>query len=294
MPYQPCNPSYQSQFAHLDNQIVHINDFLPNRGKYNNVPQCNKGHPLIAVNCDNRKKHFRHKHTSDVSGNPMTTWHAEWQGNFPNTEICFPRNTDEQVSERRADVVLNDTTVLEFQHSSITKDEVFSRKHDYKLHNKNIVWVIDGNQGIEVRNLNSERCFLYFTGSKNEWKYKAFNQYDYIYIDINSMIYKVFPAHVKSHMTDVEFPKSKGEFIISLKDNTNLWNDNVPPQCELFVKQQGAGNGKTYAIIQNLTQSTFLHYKTVIIVTKQHSNKTIVKFELLKQFKDKEAHFYNY
>jgi hypothetical protein len=294
MPYQPCNPSYQSQIAYLNNQTIHINEYLPNRDKYNGVLQCNKGHPLIAVNCDNRKKHFRHKHASDVSGKPMTEWHAEWQGNFPKTEVSFPRINEEQICDRRADIDLNDTNVVECQHCPITKDEVFGRKHDYKLHGKNVIWIIDGNQGIEVKKLNSDRYFLYFNESNHEWKYRSFNQYEYIYIDINSMIYKIFPTHVKSHMTDVECPKTKDEFIKSLNDSINLWSDVIPPQCELFVKQQGAGNGKTYAIIQNLTQPTFLHYKTVIIVTKQHSNKTIVKFELLKQFKDKDAHFYNY
>jgi hypothetical protein len=284
MPYQPCNPSYESQFAYINNQIVNINNYLSNRDKYNNSTlYCNNKHELIAVNGSNRKKHFRHKHTYDVSGNPMTTWHAEWQGNFINTEVCFPRNTAEQVSERRADVVLNDSTILELQHSSINKDEVFSRKHDYRLHGKNIIWIIDGNQGIEVKKLNSDRCFLYFSGEK--WKYKSFNQYDYIYIDIDGKIYKIFPSYVKSHMTDVESPKSKSDFIKSLNENINLWNDDIPPQCELFVKQQGAGNGKTYTIINNLIQPTFSHYKTVIIVTKQHSNKTIVKSELLNQIK---------
>ena len=172
MPWQPCNPSYQSEIAYLDNKTVNINEYLTSRSNYNEQPRCNKGHILIAVDCDGRKKHFRHKHTSDVAGHPMTAWHAEWQGNFPDTEICFPRNTDAQVSERRADVVLNDTTVLEFQHSSILKDEVFSRKHDYALHNKNIIWIIDGNQGIEVKKLTSERWFLYFADAKSQWKYK--------------------------------------------------------------------------------------------------------------------------
>lgn len=283
MVYLKCNPSFQSQFAYLDNQPINIIDYLNNRDTYiRKKICCNKGHELVAVNPESRKKHFRHKNSSDMEGHPMSQWHAEWQGRFPVTEITYKRKFFEQVSERRADVVLNDTTILELQHSTILPAEVFSRKNDYSLHGKEIIWVIDGNQGIEVKELTgSNRFFLYF--NSEPWRYKSFCQYKAIYIDIQDKIYKVFPNLVKSDMTDVSEPKSKEDFIQALNNSINLWDDTEPPQCELFVKQQGAGNGKTFGIIQNIKDPAFAHYNSFIYVTKQHSAKYTMFKELQEQ-----------
>lgn len=286
MVYQKCNPSFQSQFAYLDKQQINISDYLDKRETLSDKQvYCNKGHILVAVNSENRKKHFRHKNTNDVYGRPMSEWHSEWQGNFPVTEVVFPRIFGDQVSERRADVVLNDTTIVELQHSNISPAEVFCRKNDYSLHGKNIIWIIDG-KGVIIRELHNSRYFLDF--ADNTWKHKSFESYDVIYLDVNEQIYKVFPKFVKNGMTDVSSPKSKVEFIESLKNGINLWDDTIPPQCELFVKQQGAGNGKTYGIIQNIKSAEFSHYKTFIYVTKQHSAKYVMYNELNDQINKKE------
>jgi hypothetical protein len=282
-----CNPSFTSQYAFLDNQHITITDYLKKRDEYyGKALYCNKGHELTAVNCNKRQKHFRHLHNSDTCGNPMSEWHADWQGNFADTEISFPKNTSEQLKERRADAVLNDTTIIEFQHSKIELVEVSSRKKDYSLHSKEIIWIIDGNYGIEVKELQgSERVFLDFS-PYCLWKYKSFEDYDSIFIDINEKIYKVFPKYVKHGMTDVAVPKPKEVFIESLKNSIQLWNDTIPPQCQLYVKQQGAGNGKTFGIIQSIKDKAFQHYETFIYVTKQHSAKYIMYSELMKQQKE--------
>ncbi len=62
----------------------------------------------------------------------MTKWHCEWQGNFQHTEIQFPKNSNEQVKERRADILLQEhNIILEIQHSKIDYKEVTERKNDY-------------------------------------------------------------------------------------------------------------------------------------------------------------------
>jgi HEPN domain-containing protein len=291
MVYQKCNPNFQSQYCYLDNQVIHINDYLNKREEYTEKKvYCNKGHELVAVNPETRKKHFRHKNSSDMEGHPMSAWHAEWQGRFPQTEIIFSRK-ENQVRERRADVLLNETSIVEFQHSPMEAEEVFSRKNDYSLHGKDIIWVVDGND-IDVKYLEqSNRYFLDFSKSER-WKYRSFDLYNYIFIDINEKIFKVFPKLVKNGMTDVSEPKSKEQFISSLFNGASLWDDSVPPQCELYVKQEGAGNGKTYGIIQRIVDPAFAHYKTFIYVTKQHSAKYIMFDELRKQLTAKE--FQNY
>ena len=183
----------------------------------------------------------------------MSEWHSEWQSNFINTEIEFPKNNN-QIKTRRADVLLEEyNIIIEFQHSKIDYKEVSNRKNDYELNNKKILWIIDGNNTINVKNLDyCDRVFLEFIS--DTWKYKSFIDYDYIFIDINSLIYKVIPINVKSDMIDVEKPIIKDDFIKLLNSNDLIINTpgNLPPQCNLYIKQQGAGNGKTYGLIQML------------------------------------------
>ena len=58
-------------------------------------------------------------------------------------------------------------------------------------------------------------------------------------------------------MIDVQQPQNKQDFILALKDGRDLWCIDEPYQCRLFIKQQGAGNGKTYGIIQMLEHEDF-------------------------------------
>ena len=83
-------------------------------------------------------------------------------------------------------------------------------------------------------------------------------------------------------MIDVEYPKNKNEFINSLKNNTDIWSNEDPYQTNLFIKQQGAGNGKTYGIIQMLQDNDKTHYEYFIYVTKQHSAKYVIFEEFQK------------
>lgn len=83
-------------------------------------------------------------------------------------------------------------------------------------------------------------------------------------------------------MIDVLPSKPKQEFINAIKANIELWEKDEPLQCKLFSRQQGAGNGKTYGIIQMLEKDEYKHYKNFIMVTKQHS----AKYVIYNEFKD--------
>ena len=138
----------------------------------------------------------------------MTQWHIDWQQQFTNCEKSYPKVHNGQLKHRRSDVDLNDKLLIEFQYSPISKEEVSNRKHDYSLHNKNIIWMIHGDDTITVSKLkNSNRIFLEF--HKEPWKFQSFTQYDSIYLDINSEIYKIDPNKVKSRMIDIPNPISK-------------------------------------------------------------------------------------
>jgi competence CoiA-like predicted nuclease len=279
-----CNVNFVSQYAYIDNNnnYIHILDYIQNKNNYVHERICCKNnHELICVNGKKNKPHFRHKNTDDVGGCPMTEWHIEWQSNFPAIEVEFIKINECQIKTRRTDVLLNESSVIEFQHSFISKEEVDNRNHDYNLHNKHIIWVIDGNKNIIVNELKyCNRVYLEFTSEL--WKYESFDNCDYIYIDIQDKIYKIVPKLIKSNMIDVQQPLLKQKFIDSLLNKTNIFIETNPYQCRLFIKQQGAGNGKTYGIIKMLESEEFLHYKYFIYVSKQHSAVHVI----YNEFKD--------
>jgi hypothetical protein len=205
----------------------------------------------------------------------MTEWHAEWQSHFPITEKPF-NFKDGQLSPRRADAVLPEyNIVLEFQHSKINSGEVNERKKDYALHNQTVKWIIDSQECIEVKF--GERRILEF---KTEWLFQSFLDYDEVYYDIKGFIYKVNPQLIKSFQIDVIEPKPKMEFIEAIKRN-DVWLKDEESQYYLYVKQQGAGSGKTYGMIQ-LLNTEFSQYKYILFITKQHS----AVYVMYKEFKD--------
>ena len=287
--HNKCNINFQSKFAYVRNKCINTNDYVNeyvNNNKKSKL-KCINGHELIFANGQVKSPYFRHKNSDDVGGFPMTEWHCEWQSNFPNTEQPFPKINDKQIKNRKADVLIKDHNfVVEFQHSKIDYDEVNNRKNDYDLNDKKTIWIIDGNNGISVKNLDyCNRIFLEFT--TDTWKYKSFICYEYIFIDINGLIYKLSPKNVKSDMIDVEQPIIKEDFINLLNSNDKIINTfDLPHQCNLYIKQEGAGNGKTFGLIQMLESNEFEHYKYFIIVTKQHSAKYVIYKEFKEQIED--------
>ena len=177
---------------------------------------------------------------------------------------------------------MNEKQIIEFQHSPIEKEEVDNRLHDWNLCNKEIIWVINGSDSIEVTELkNSKRIFLEF--KSEPWKYESFLSYDIIYIDIKNQIYKINPKFIKSNMIDVQIPKSRDFFVNSLKKNNIIFEDEKIVQTNIYVKQQGAGNGKTYGIVQLIQDDNFIHYDTFVYLTKQHSAVHVIKNEINSQ-----------
>ncbi len=291
MSFNKCGMHTLSQYAYLHEgndqpKCMRIDEYIEQ--KHNLTCQnifCLKGHELVCANGKKNKPHFRHKHAGDMDTNPMTEWHIEWQSNFPVTEVDFTKKCSRQIKNRRTDILLNDTHVIEIQHSKITKEEVNNRTNDYNLHNKTIIWVIDGNGDILVNELpKSGRVYLEFT--TNLWKFESFMDYDFIYIDIGCEIYKIYPKLIKSNMIDVHSPVGKHYFIDCLLNNTELFTDTCPMQCKLFIKQQGAGNGKTYGIIKMLESDEFAHYKYFIYVSKQHSAVHVIYKEFQQQIEN--------
>lgn len=276
-----CCSDFQSQYGYLNDIPNHINSYNEiNKNKY----KCYHGHDLVYVQkskYNNRKAHFRHKNTDDTIDRNISEWHSSWQGEFEIIEYTL-RKKDKQLTNRRADVFIKAyNLVVEFQNSKITEGEVNNRKHDYDLHDIKIIWLINGNIHCEREEFDNGRKFLTF---HSNWICDSYHKnYNIIYLDIDNLIYKINPNEIKSKMLDVQEPYSHEDFIQMINNNNNNLYTIIPQnQCKLYISQLGAGNGKTYGIIQNLQSKEFEHYDTILFVTKQHSAKEVI----YKEFKD--------
>lgn len=287
-----CNPSYQTQIAFIDKNLsfndlnsININDYLRLPNEEQKQVYCNKGHELISVRASDRARaYFRHRNQNDMSGHPMTVWHVEWQGHYAQTEIPFEKKTY-QIKDRIADIRIqycNDRGLalsvrppghIEIQHSRISEQEVQERKHDYDLHDVDTMWIVDGNETVDVKRFANGRIWLKF--KLPYWKYKSFCCYNIIYLNIGDEIFKINPSDVKSHMIDVHESVSKQVFILATKDYTymELWSKDKPVQTTLTVCQDGAGSGKTYGTWKNINDTE--HIRDYILLQKAHSAKDI-------------------
>jgi hypothetical protein len=70
---------------------------------------------------------------------PETLWHRDWKNKFPEEyrEIIFKNDSTMEI--HRADIYTPDGLAIEFQHSSIKKEERASRENFYN----NLIWVVD-------------------------------------------------------------------------------------------------------------------------------------------------------
>lgn len=235
---------------------------------------CENGNELKKYESEEKKSHFKHKNCS--CDNEMSEWHKEWQKEFDEIEIL--------IGNRFADAVVNEY-VLEFQHSPISKDLVMERNKNYQENNKKLLWIIDGNNNVEIEEIDNNRIMIKFINQL--WKYESFKNNEYIYINNNDKIYKINPLLVKSNMIDIKEYKLKNEFIKAIKENQveDLWSIDELTQCVLYHNQRGAGCGKTYESIQLLLSDKFSHKDTFIYLTKMHSAKEVIYNELKNQYK---------
>lgn len=282
---QLCDETFNTRICYIGSLLLEIDEYekkYVSKNKSRKL-ECINDHELIYVK--GQTPYFRHKNSEDVIGSTMTEWHKNWQSNFETKEKKFNK-LDGQYKARRADVVLEDyKIVIEIQHSYINKQTVENRCHDYSLHGYKIIWIINGDKSVNVSNVNGKINLVFLT---DDWKYKSFiKSYDIIYIDIENTIYKINPKQVKNYMITVSESYTMVDFITMLKSNNDRLHSLFDTkQCTLYIKQQGAGNGKTFGLIQKLQDSDFEHYRCIIIVSKQHSAKKIIKDEFNQQIKN--------
>ena len=290
---QKCPIGFNSQYCYINDKCIHINEYKKNKNQYKKDKIfCYRGHEL--VDCK-KETYFHHKNSDDVGGEPMSEWHLRMQSYFPVTEKWFKNNNSSQLKARRADVVIEEFNyVIEIQHSKIDDANVKCRHDDYKLHNMNVIWLIDGNtKDVSMEKLKSGGFLIIFN---EDWKYKSF-QYnnENILLDINDKIFKIPLKNVCNKMFLAKEWKPIDLVMEQLKNNPdkiwNFWSDDNEKKATLTVHQKGAGNGKTYGIWKSILKN--MDKELFIIITKQHSAKEVIKHELDEQAKRHEIHIEN-
>lgn len=222
-------------------------------------------------------------------------WHNRIQNLFEIKEKRFNRINENQIRDRRADVVIEEQqTIIEIQHSEIDTENVNGRYDDYGQHNHKIIWFIDGNTSdIKLEQLTDGNYLIIFD---NSWKYKSFTyNYDFVLLDIENKIFKIPVKRVCNKMILLKECKPLDFIIEKLKTRpNNIWNeweDDNEIKATLKVQQKGAGNGKTYGIWKSI--STNRDKELFIVVTKQHSAKSVIRKELNDQVERNEYHIVN-
>lgn len=103
---------------------------------------------LIPVKGEIKKHHFRYKDGFDDQDtwadrtNSMSEWHISQQSLFPIEEREVP------IFPHRADVLTGGNTVIEFQHSWLSAEEIEERTTFYIEKVGAIIWVVDGTDNI--------------------------------------------------------------------------------------------------------------------------------------------------
>ena len=200
--------------------------------------------------------------------------------------FCSSNNTNTSTHLnicRRADILLSNNRTCEIQHSYISDNEIIKRYNDWNLFGKEIIWLVDGNDGIEINKLSSNNYLIIF---KQVWKYKSFiKTYDYILLEVDNKVFKIELNKIKSGMIELKTPKSLQETIDYLKTKPDkiwdFWSDDNVIKSTLCIYQEGAGNGKTYGIWKSIIEN--IDRKTYIIITKQHTAKVVIYEELINQ-----------
>ncbi len=118
-----------------------------NNGEYF-CPICEEKLSVKAKESVVKSPHFAHRKNYkcvDTWTHDMSEWHYSWQKLFP--KECREFVIERQGVKHRADVFINNT-VIEFQHSPITAEEIKERNEFYLGCGYHVVWIFDADKKI--------------------------------------------------------------------------------------------------------------------------------------------------
>ena len=235
-------------------------------------------------------------------------WHTDMQNLFSEThqevEFSFVHvSEDDRVTKiRRVADVCVDETVVEYQHSRITRKEVNDRSHDYgeKL-GKTVAWVIDCTENasnphkISSEEDDEEVWMLEF---EKKWQVEAMRDCKILFAvfrdaNIGERIFRV-PIESVRHRLVLVF----GSWTDMTEWKTHVISGNMdidiksPNQSTLTVAQDPHGSGKTYRLTRMMIHTDLPEYarydaySTFIVVTKPHSAKEVVYAEFMSHLRE--------
>ena len=235
-------------------------------------------------------------------------WHTKMQNLFSEThrevEISFLQvSEDDRVTKKRrvADVCV-DETVVEYQHSRITRKEVNDRNDDYggKL-GKKVAWVIDCTKNVSIpHKISSEEDDeeVWMLEFEKKWQVEAMRDCKILFAvfrdtNIGERIFRVPIESVRhrlvlvfgswTDMTDWKTHVLSGNMDIDIKS---------PNQSTLTIRQDPHGSGKTYGLTRMMIYTDrpefarYDAYGTFIIVAKSHSAKEVVYAEFMSHIRE--------
>lgn len=147
--------------------------------------------------------HFAHKgEDCDPWYEPETKWHRDWKG-------CFSKEQQEVVmGKHRADVRLQNGTIIEFQNSPISTEEILEREAFYKK----MVWVInaqDWDKKFVLRRKEDYQSFRWKHPRKSWWYATC-----PIYLDMgNGVLFRIQKIHKSIPCFGWGFIKTGIEFL---------------------------------------------------------------------------------
>jgi hypothetical protein len=110
-------------------------------GATGTCPSCSSD---VVAKCGSKVVwHWAHRSLEDCDtwSEGETSWHAAWKSRFERTEVLIRRDG----VTHRADAVGDCGTVIEFQHSGISWDEIIERENFYG----GMCWVLDGTRAFQ-------------------------------------------------------------------------------------------------------------------------------------------------
>ena len=108
--------------------------------------------------------HWAHRSIADCDpwAEGETEWHVNWKRLMPSAEVTIQRDG----MLHRADAVARNGTVIEFQHSSISADEIEQREHFYGR----MVWVFDAQKAWDEERISISQAR--YNGYRLTWNHR--------------------------------------------------------------------------------------------------------------------------
>ena len=250
--------------------------------------------------------HTKHKSISQIELQWKSLWKSLWEYNLQSQQkhdfisitfsyanvssLLFQKDISNTCSSQHH-------YIIRLQHTPITKKDVQTRKHYDKQQNETVIWLLNGNTpDITCEKLSTNHYCIHF---QEQWKYASFqafdnNQisYEYVLLDVQNKIFKLPVHQVCNQMILVKAWKPLDDVIHTLQSRPqtiwDLWTDDNEVKPTIRIQQKGSGNGKTFGIWKSIAENQ--DKDLFLIVTKQHSAKTVIHKELNDQMDRYEWH----